>query len=125
MAPLRAKGVEILTSARVLAALGSATVSSAVIADVAGQERALRVDTVCLSPPRVPDSELASQAGCSVHREDVLGGPVPITDATWGRRSPACMCAADLAGVENGAVALECGRLAGLSAARRLGVLAS
>ncbi len=121
VAPLRAKGVEILTSTRVLAALGSATVSSAIVVDVSGQERALRVDTVCLSPPRVPDSELALQAGCSVHGVDVLGGPVPIHGREMGTAVPGLYVCGDLAGVENGAVALESGRLAGLSAAGRLG----
>ena len=42
-----------------------------------------------------------------------------------GTEVPGLYVCGDLAGVENGAVALECGRLAGLSAARRLGVLAS
>ncbi len=121
VAPLRAKGVEILTSTRVLAALGSATVSSAIVVDVSGQERALRVDTVCLSPPRVPDSQLALQAGCSLHGVDVLGGPVPIHGRDMGTAVPGLYVCGDLAGVENGAVALESGRLAGLSAGRRLG----
>ena len=120
-APLRAKGVEILTSTRVLAVLGPATVSSAIVADVSGQERALRVDTVCLSPPRAPDSELAFQAGCPVHSVDVLGGPVPIHGRDMGTAVPGLYVCGDLAGVENGAVALESGRLAGLSAARGLG----
>ena len=121
VAPLRARGVEFLTSTRVLAALGSATVSSAIVADVSGQERALRVDTVCLSPPRVPDSQLALQAGCSVHGVDVLGGPVPVHRRDMGTAVPGLYVCGDVAGVENGAVALECGRLAGLSAAGRLG----
>ncbi len=123
VAPLRAKGVEILTSTRVLAALGSGAVSSAIVADVSGRERTLGVDTVCLSPPRVPDSELAFQAGCPVHRVDVLGGPVPIHGRDMGTSVPGLYVCGDLAGVESGAVALEGGRLAGLSAAGRLGFL--
>ena len=121
VAPLRARGVEILTSTRVLAALGSASVTSAIVAHVSGQERTLRVDTVCLSPPGVPDLELALQAGCPVHGVDVLGGPVPIHGRDMGTAVPGLYVCGSLAGVENGAVALESGRLAGLSAAMRLG----
>ena len=127
-APLRDCGVEIRTSSRVVAARGKGRVESATIASVdvsgaviQGTEQCITVDTICLAGPRVPESDLASGVRCPLREVDIMGGPVPVHDRHMATPVPGVYVCGDLAGVENGAVALESGRLAGVSAAKELG----
>ena len=119
--PIRVAGVEILTSTRVVAAHGTGRVDTVVLAGSDGRERRVQVDAVCLSPPRVPASELASGAGCFMRHIDALGGIVPAHGPFMGVGVSGLLVCGDAAGVENGAVALESGRVAGLSAGMHLG----
>ncbi len=128
LAPLRDAGVPVYTSSRVVAAEGSDRVRAVAIARVdehrarvPGTEVRLEVDTVCLAGPRVPESALASRAGCPLLELEALGGPVPVHDRRMATPLAGLYVCGDAAGVENGAVALESGRLAGLWAARWLG----
>ena len=119
--PILAAGVEILTSTRVVTAHGSGRVDTVVLAGFDGRERSAEVDAICLSPPRVPASELASRAGCFMRHVDVLGGTVPAHGPLMDTGVRGLLVCGDIAGVENGAVALESGRMAGLSMGALLG----
>ena len=128
VAPLREAGVEILTSSRVVTARGTQRVESAAVGRldsngtlVDDTMRSLDVDTVCLALPRTPESSLAAQAGCPLQDLEVLGGPVPVHDRGMATSVPGLYVCGDASGTENGAVSLESGRMAGLSAARQLG----
>ena len=127
-APLRDQGVDILTSTRLVAAHGRDAVESATVARlgsdgfaVPGTERRIDVDTICLAGERTPESDLAVLARCPLREVDILGGPVPVHDRRMATPVSGLYVCGDAAGVENGAVSLESGRLAGLWAARELG----
>jgi thioredoxin reductase len=127
-APLREAGVPMLTASKVVAALGKGRVESAIVARVdsdgavaSGTEQTFEIDAICLALPRTPASELAAQAGCPLRDAEVLGGLVPIHNRLMTTPVPGLYVCGDVAGVENGAVSLESGRLAGLWAASGLG----
>ena len=125
-APLRDAGVEILTSTRVVEALGQELVESATIAHLdanlaPGTKRSLDVDMVCLAGPRAPESRLAALAGCSLRETAIMGGVVPVHDRRMATSVPGHYVCGDASGVENGAVSLESGQLAGLWAAKSVG----
>ena len=127
-APLRETGVPILTSTKVVEARGGEAVESLTVADVdqsgtivRGTERSLDVDAVCLAGPRIPAAELASEAGCPTLEVEIMGGPVPVHSRRMATPVPGLYVCGDVAGVENGAVSLESGRLAGLAATDDMG----
>jgi len=127
-APLCDSGVPFFTSSRVLSAQGDGAVESVTVsgldsvgAVVPGSRRQLDVDLVCVAGPRSPDSGLVVQARCMVHDAPSLGGGVPVHDRWMETTARGLYVCGDGAGVENGAISLETGRLAGLSAAAGLG----
>ena len=126
--PLRNAGVAILTSTSVIEARGGGRVESATVVQldpggqpVPGTDRTYDVDLVGLALPRKPDSRLASIGGCPLIDMDTMGGPVPVHNLRMATPLPGLYICGDAAGVENGAVSLESGRMAGLSAAEDLG----
>ena len=127
-APLRNRGVDILTSTRLAAAHGRDAVESATVVRLGsdggvapGTERRIDMDTICLAGPRTSESGLAVTANCPLRNFDTLGGPVPVHDRRMATPVSGLYVCGDAAGVENGAVSVESGRLAGLWAARELG----
>jgi len=127
-APLRDAGVPFFTSSRVLSAHGDAAVESVTVcgldpngAVVPGSQRHLDVDVVCVAGPRSPNSRLVAQTRCMIHDAPSLGGGVPIHDRWMETTERGLYVCGDGAGVENGAISIETGRLAGLSAAAGLG----
>ena len=119
-APLREAGVELLTATRVVEAHGGESLESVTV-ETNGARRTLRADFLCMAGPRSPDVELASQLGIPVVDLPIMGGRTPAHDASMAAPVPGVFVCGDAAGVENGAVALESGRLAGLAAAAYLG----
>ena len=126
--PLRDAGVPLLTSTRVVAAHGAGAVESVYVAEVdsrgavfSGTGRSYAVDTICLAGPRRPGTSLAVQAGCPLCDVADLGGLVPVCNRRMATPLGGLYVCGDAAGVENGAVSLESGRLAGLWAAADLG----
>ena len=126
--PLRDAGVPLLTRTRVVAVHGDGAVESVSVAridpggvGVAGTELSFAVDTICLAGPRRPETRLAAQAGCSLSDVEHLGGVVPVCNRRMGTPIAGLYLCGDAAGVENGAVSMESGRLAGLWAAADLG----
>lgn len=95
---------------------------------VAGTEKEISADTVCLAIGLVPNVELLSLLGCDLRFESELGGYVPIHDH-WMRSSvDEVFVTGDVAGFRDGMV-LDCeiarnqGRLAGVAAAASLGAI--
>ena len=123
--PLHANGVQLLVSTKVLTASGAGRLETVTLRDAASEVCRLDVDVMCLAEARIPSVDLAFAAGMSaevsIRHQDALGGPVPVHDKHMATRADGLYVCGDASGVENGAVALESGRIAGLSAARGLG----
>ncbi len=128
VARLVRRGIPILRGSTIVEARGKEQVTSAVIArvdkdwrPVAGSERTLQVDTVCLGFGLVPSTELSRLLGCEHRYTTQLGGAIPVHDEYGETSLPGVFVAGDGAGVAGSLVALEAGRVAGLRAAMRLG----
>ena len=119
-APLREAGVELLTATRVVEAHGGERLEALTL-ETNGARRTLWADFLCMAGPRSPEVELASQLGIPMVDLPIMGGQTPAHDASLATPIPGVFVCGDAAGVENGAVALESGRLAGLAAADYLG----
>jgi heterodisulfide reductase subunit A-like polyferredoxin len=91
---------------------------------VAGSEQELEVDLVCLAVGLSPAVELCSVATCRLVHIPELGGLVPIHDENMESTVPGIYVAGDVAGIEEASSAMEEGRLAGISAAQSLGLVA-
>lgn len=120
----------ILTSHTIVEALGAKAVDAAVIARVddqmrivAGTERRLDVDTICLAVGLTPMAELALMAGCQFTHIPELGGHVPVHDERMETTMPGLYVAGDVTGIEEANTAMEEGRLAGTAIAAALGYL--
>jgi sarcosine oxidase subunit alpha len=124
-APLRQAGVEILTSTRLLEAVGDGKLERV---RVQSNERPvapvfdIEADTLCLAFPRVPESQLAFDVGCLVMNSEIFGGGVPVHGRNFAATIEGLYVCGDASGVESGATAMETGRLAGLSASKYLGL---
>jgi sarcosine oxidase subunit alpha len=126
-AKIRRAGVPILTSHTILSATGTDRVEGAVIAEidanwnpVAGTEREIDVDTICLAVGLTPNCELASQLGCEEAFVAELGGRVSVHNADLETTVPGVYLAGDASGIEEASTAMLEGRLAGLAAAAHL-----
>ena len=136
MAGLQEEGVTLYTSHTVKEAVGKADdIDSVVLIEIddnneliAGSERAIAADTVCLAIGLVPNIELLSLLGCDLTFKSELGGYVPDCD-DWMRTSvDTVFVAGDVAGFHDGMVldpeiAHNQGRLAGIAAAESLGAI--
>ena len=129
---VRRAGVPILTGHTILAAKGDQAVERAVIAKVdsswqpiPGMEQTLDVDIVGLAVGLSPLAELAWMAGCQFAHVPELGGWVPVHDEEMQTSLPGLYVAGDVTGIEEASIAMEQGRMAGLTAAQALGCLPS
>lgn len=125
---LKRLGVPIYTSHTVKEVSGAETVEGATIvelddkwAPVAGSEKRLEVDTVCLAVGLTPLADLLWQAGCRMTYVPELGGYVPFHDRNTRTSVDWIYIAGDASGIEEASTALVEGRLAGLCAAESLG----
>lgn len=135
-AALNDRGVELYTSHAVSAADGSNGEIEAVklveidgnSEPIAGTEKVVSADTVCLAIGLVPNIELLSLLDCDLAFESELSGHVPIHDE-WMRTSvDNVFVAGDAAGFHDGMIlrpeiARDQGRLAGVGAAMSLGAI--
>ncbi|MEC9489031.1 MAG: FAD-dependent oxidoreductase [Halanaerobium sp.] len=126
-AKIRRAGVPIHTGTTVARALGTEGVEGAVIQQlserwepVAGTERVLSVDTICLSAGLSPLVELLWQAGCRMLYIPELGGYVPWRDDELRTSRQDIYVAGDAAGVEEATSAILEGELVGLAVAESL-----
>lgn len=133
---LQDAGVPLYESHTVMEATGAdGDIESVVVVEidangepVAGTEKALAADTLCLAIGLVPNVELLSLLGCDLRFGPELGGYVPDRDE-WMRTSvDTVFVAGDAAGFHDGMVldteiARTQGRLAGVAAAESLGAI--
>ena len=138
MTGLRDEGVKLYTSHTVKEASGKADDIECVVLveiddndePVAGSEKVIAADTVCLAIGLVPNVELLSLLDCDLAFKSELGGYVPEHD-DWMRTSvDTVFVAGDAAGFHDGMIldpeiARNQGRLAGAAAAESLGVIDS
>lgn len=127
---IRRAGVSILTSHMVKEALGEGQIENATVIKVdqgwnpiPNTEKTFCVDTVCMAVGLRPLVEIAWRAGCSFMYLPELGGYTPIHDQNMESTVPGIYVAGDIAGVEEASIAIEEGRLAGISAAETLAYL--
>ena len=126
---VRRAGVPILTSHTIMQAIGTNAVQAAEIcaldshwARLPGSEKTLEVDTICLAVGLSPLSDLLWQAQCRLTYIAELGGHVAWRDANLCTSEPHIYIAGDVAGVEEASSAMVEGELAGLAAAKSLGL---
>jgi thioredoxin reductase len=127
---LRRAGTPILVSHTIGRALGTMGVEAVEIVEldegfrpVAGSERIIEADTVCVAVGLSPLTELAWMAGCDFTWIPQLGGHVPIHNENMETTIPGVYVAGDITGAEEASTAMEEGRLAGIAAAEALGRL--
>ena len=121
---LRAAGVPVLWGSTPLACEGEGRFAALVLATPAG-ERRIAADACALNLGFQPETGLARALGAE-HRfvDDGLGRLETVTDADGRTSLPAVFAIGDGAAIGGARVALARGRLAGLAAARDLGLAA-
>lgn len=114
----------------ILQAHGEDRVTGATIAQVddswkpvPGSEKTLDVDAICLAVGLNPSTQLARMAGCAMVFAPGLGGWVPAHDHDCATSVPGVYVAGDVSGIEEASSAMVEGRLAGLAAAWRGGLV--
>ena len=127
---VRRAGVPILTGHTILCVEGDDCVETATVARVdeswqpiQGTEQVLDVDVIGLAVGLSPLAELAWMAGCRFSHVPELGGWVPVHDEEMRTSMPGLYVAGDVTGIEEASIAMEQGRMAGLSAVEALGHL--
>lgn len=128
-AKIRRAGVPVYLAHTVKRAWGAEGVEAAEIVQlgenwqhVAGSERILKVDTICIAAGLTPLTELAWLAGCEFTFIPALGGHVPKHDRDMQTSVAGVYIAGDITGVEEASSAMEEGRLAGVACAESLGL---
>jgi thioredoxin reductase len=132
-AALTARGVPIYTSHTIREARGKVgEVESVVVVQVdgqlkpvAGSEREIRCDTICLALGLAPNVELLSLVGARLEFVSPLGGWVPQLNELMQTTVPTVFAAGDCAGIHDGMladpeIARTQGRAAGIAAAESL-----
>ena len=132
---LAARGVPFYTSHTIREARGRVgEVESVVlvavdanIEPVAGSEREIACDTVCLALGLAPNVELLHLVGARLEFDSALGGWAPVVDDRMQTTVPTVFAAGDCAGIHDSMladpdIARAQGRLAGIAAAQSLGL---
>ena len=127
---VRRASVPILTSTTIKEAKGNGKVEKAVIVklddkfkQVAGTEKEIDADVICLAVGLSPLAELAWMAGCKFTDVPELGGLLAIHNENMETTVPGIYVAGDIAGIEEASTAIEEGRLAGVVIAESLGYI--
>lgn len=89
------------------------------------QSRTLLVDLVVTGFGFIPNTELTVQLGCEHEYREEIGGWVPVLDDKMRTTVPGILAAGDGAGVAGALVAIEEGRVAGITAAETAGALSA
>lgn len=121
--------VDYRTGWAVVRAEGDDAVTAATIARIdkdgrvrAGSEETLAVDVVCTGYGLLPSIELARLLGCATRWVPVRGGHLPTHDADMQTSVPGVFVAGEIAGIGGADVAIAEGSIAGMAAARSLGL---
>jgi NADPH-dependent 2,4-dienoyl-CoA reductase/sulfur reductase-like enzyme len=121
---VRREGAPFFFRHRLLAAEGGEGVEAVVIEDIDDMRaKRLRADALCLALGLSPLAELAAMRGCRMVFQAELGGFLPWHDEEMRSGIPGVYVAGDAAGVEEASVAMEEGRMAGISVAEDLKAL--
>ncbi len=131
---LQSKGVELYTSHTVKQTVGNnRDIESVVLVEIdenlvpiAGTEKVITADTVCLAIGLVPNIEILSLLDCDLTFKSELGGYVPTHDDWMQTSVDGVLVAGDAAGfhdamILNPDIARNQGRIAGIAAAESLG----
>lgn len=125
---IRKAGIPLWRSHMIVEARGDGRVEEAVVAEVdenwrpkPGTRRSLPVDTICLGYGFVPSVELTRHAQCEHEYNLRLGGWIPIRGEDMQTSVRGVYAVGDCTGIAGSFVAIEQGRIAGISAARSLG----
>lgn len=121
---VRREGVQFYLNHRILAAEGNEGVESVVVESM-DKPRILRfrADSLCFALGLSPLAELVAMRGCRMVFQEALGGFLPWHDQHLRTDQVGVYVAGDATGVEEASVAMEEGRMAGLSAAEDLEAL--
>lgn len=132
-AKIRRAGVPVYTGHTIVEAVAGNTgcVSKVVLAavdekfqPVPGTEQTLEADCVAIAAGLKPVAELLRLLNCQFTFNGVFGGYIPLHDENMETSLKGVYVAGDATGVEEANTALEEGRIAGISAARELGLIA-
>jgi thioredoxin reductase/Fe-S-cluster-containing hydrogenase component 2 len=114
-------GIPIFLKHTIIKAIGDESVQGAVIAEVddkfnviAGTEKEIVADTICISVGLMPITELAEQAKCKIVYIPELGGYVPVHDERMRTTNPDVFVAGDLSSIEEATTAMIEGKLAAM-----------
>ena len=123
-------GVPFFMSHTIKEAQGKNQVEGAVIVEVdpswqaiAGTEKHLEVDTICIAVGLNPMTQLLRMARCKMTNLPALGGNIPIHNLDQETSIPGIYVAGDVSGIEEASTAIIEGRIAGLAIANSLGYL--
>lgn len=123
-------GIPVVVSHTIKEVLGEQYVEKAVVNRLdrkgrpeAGTGKSYDVDCVCLSVGLTPNTELTRMAACEHAYMPTLGGWLPIHNDRMETTVNGIYVAGDVAGVEEASVAIDEGRLAGISAVESLGLM--
>lgn len=118
------EGIPLYLRHRLLSARGSMGVEEILVEALeSGKVKRFKADVLCLAVGLSPLAELASMRGCRMIENSRLGGFVPWHDRDMRTSQTDMYIAGDASGVEEASVAMEEGRMAGISAAEDLGSL--
>lgn len=122
---VRREGVPVFLKHRLAAAEGKGGVQAVLLEDMDDQGRVKRfkVDSLCLALGLTPMAELAAMRSCGMVYQPDLGGYLPWHDQDMRTDQEGVYVAGDAAGVEEASVAMEEGRIAGISAALDMGAI--
>jgi bacterioferritin-associated ferredoxin len=118
-AVFEAHGSDVLTS------VTYGTVSTSDWKPMRERQRRVDVDLLVAGYGFVPSVELCELAGCHTEYVHRVGGWVPIRDTTLQTTVPGVFAVGDGAGVAGALVAVEEGRVAGITAAEQAGAISS
>lgn len=88
---------------------------------IAGTEKIIAADFVCIAGGLYPLAELAAVAGCPFYHIEELGGYVPLHNERMESTLPGLYFAGNITGIEGAKVAMSQGQTAGLSISNDLG----
>ncbi|WP_138752177.1 NAD(P)/FAD-dependent oxidoreductase [Paenibacillus sinopodophylli] len=121
---IRMLGVPLQLRRCAIEIVGRDAVEGVLVADItvqgeliAGSERFVEADFVCIAGGLYPLAELAAVAGCPFRYMSELGGHIPVHSENMQTPLSGLYVAGNITGVESAKVAIAQGRVAGLSIA--------
>lgn len=129
-AKIRRAGVPIYIRHTIVEVKGQDKVQEVVIAEVdekfqpiKGTEKTIKADVVAIGAGLKPSVELARLLNCQCTFNPIFGGNIPLHNRNMETSNEGIYVAGDTTGVEEANTALEEGRIAGISAAQKLGYI--